>query len=178
MNFHDMLLKRESCRNFDIEKRPSREQLLRICDMARLSPSACNTQPWHFYIVDEPELSAKLEKCTQSMNMNKFTSNCPAFIVICDEPLLYERKVRDKFVKYKYTDIDIGISTMNLCYAAMDEGLSTCILGWFDERAIKRLLGLKRNRRVKLVVCVGYSKSDEPRTKKRKALNEIVDNIN
>ena len=177
MNFYEMLRKRESCRNFDPERIPTREQLMRICEAGRLSPSACNTQPWRYYIVDEPETAAKLAKCTQSMNMNKFASECPTFIVICDQPLKYEKKTRDFFVRYKYSDIDIGISTMNLCYAAMEEGLSTCILGWFDERRIMRLLGLKRDRRVKLVLCVGYAKTDKLRSKKRRPIEEIVDNI-
>ena len=45
MKFEEMLLKRESCRAY-ADKPVSREDLLKICDAGRLSPSGCNAQPW------------------------------------------------------------------------------------------------------------------------------------
>lgn len=177
MNFREMLLKRESCRSFDPQRRPSKEQLMEITELAGLSPSACNTQPWRYVIVNDPGLAPKLAECTQSFKMNKFASDCPAFIVVCEEPPVFAKKTRDKFVKYRYSEIDIGISTMNLCYAALELGLSTCILGWFNERKIKKLLKLGVRRRVKLVICVGYAKNDKIRNKKRMTSDEITDYI-
>lgn len=177
MNFKYMLLNRQSCRKFDIAKRPEKEQLLEMVKLAGLSPSACNTQPWRYIIVNKPKLALELANCTQEFGMNKFASDCPSFIVVYDERPAYAKKVRDKFVKYKYADIDIGISTMNLCYAAMEMGLSTCILGWFNERKIKKLLGIGVGKRVKLVVCVGYALNDKIRNKKRMALDEFTEYI-
>ncbi|MFR5584180.1 MAG: nitroreductase family protein [[Clostridium] scindens] len=38
----------------------SRETLTHLVDVARMSPSGCNSQPWHFIIVDEPKAHAKV----------------------------------------------------------------------------------------------------------------------
>ena len=50
--------------------------------------------------------------------------------------------------------------------------LGTCIMGWFDEKKIKKLLGVPRRRRVQLLISLGWP--DAPtRTKIRKPLEEI-----
>lgn len=59
MDFETLQLKRESCRVYS-DKPVSRETLTHLVDVARLSPSGCNAQPWHFIIVDEPEAHDKL----------------------------------------------------------------------------------------------------------------------
>ena len=51
---------RRSCRAFDPSKAVSRDDLLKIVEAGRLSPSGCNSQPWKFIVVDSPEAKAKL----------------------------------------------------------------------------------------------------------------------
>ena len=60
MDFLDIMKQRRSCRAFDPEKTVSREELLKIVEAGRLSPSACNSQPWKFIVVDSPEAKEKL----------------------------------------------------------------------------------------------------------------------
>jgi nitroreductase len=54
------------------------------------------------------------------------------------------------------------------------EGLGTCILGWFDERKVKKLLNVPRNKRLELIITVGYPQTDEIRIKRRKEIDEII----
>lgn len=54
MDFEALQRQRKSCRAFAPKPVP-RELLTRLVDTARLSPSACNSQPWHFIVVDEDE---------------------------------------------------------------------------------------------------------------------------
>ena len=57
-DFLELLTKRQSVRNYKnipVEA----EKLERCLEAARLSPSACNSQPWTFIVVDEPELKEK-----------------------------------------------------------------------------------------------------------------------
>ena len=54
MNFEELQMKRESCRVY-ADRPVTREQLVHLVDVARFAPSACNSQPWHFILVDEPE---------------------------------------------------------------------------------------------------------------------------
>ena len=72
-----------------------------------------------------------------------------------------------------YRAADIGLAVSQLIYRAHELGLATCILGWFDEKALQRLTGTAE--RIRLVVAVGYAKAgDALRAKKRKAPEELA----
>lgn len=170
--FFELIEKRESCRNFDA--RPVDKALLyRMAEAARLSPSACNSQPWRFTVVTGEKREA-LARATQGMGMNKFTSDAPAFIVISEEKATLAAKIAGAVKDQKYAPIDIGLSTAHLCLAATALGLSTCILGWFDEEKVKALLGETVGARIRLIIAVGYAKDDSVRPKKRKDMDEIL----
>ena len=72
-----------------------------------------------------------------------------------------------------YTLIDLGIATEHFCLQAVSEGLGTCILGWFNEKKVKKLLNIPKDKRAELIITLGYPASDEIREKKRKNLEEI-----
>jgi nitroreductase len=48
-----LMKNRQSERKY-IDRPVEREKIERITEAGRLSPSACNGQPWHFVVVDEP----------------------------------------------------------------------------------------------------------------------------
>jgi nitroreductase len=54
---------------------------------------------------------------------------------------------------------------------AAELGLGTCIMGWFDEKKVKKLLGIK-GKRVPLLISLGYP-AGETRKKARKSLEEM-----
>ena len=130
--FFELIAKRESCRNYS-EKEVEREKLERCIEAARLAPSACNSQPWSFTVVNSPELAPQVPSCLQEMGMNKFTDKCPAFIIIAEEKATLSARLGGKVKDQKYAPIDIGLATAQLCLAATQQGLSTCIMGWFNE---------------------------------------------
>jgi nitroreductase len=69
----------------------------------------------------------------------------------------------------EFSLIDVGIAAEHLCLQAADVGIGTCMLGWFDERAIKRLLNIPRSTRVGLLITLGYAVVGYPvRPKSRK----------
>ncbi len=173
-DFFDLVQRRESCRNFD--SRPVEKEKITAClQAARLAPSACNSQPWHFIVVTNPALAPQVAACTQGGWMNKFTSNCPAFVVVVEEQATLSAAVGGVIKSQQYAPIDIGLSVCHLCLAATEQGLSTCILGWFQEKALKKLLNIPSGKRVRLVVAMGYAASETLRAKKRKSLAEIAD---
>jgi nitroreductase len=72
-----------------------------------------------------------------------------------------------------YRSIDIGILSAYITAEATAQGLGTCILGWFDDKKIRKICGLSKP--VRLVITLGYAKEDAKlRSKKRKELNELV----
>jgi len=56
MDFLEFVSTRQSVRAFDTERQVEKEMIERIVAAARLAPSACNAQPWHLIVVDDPEL--------------------------------------------------------------------------------------------------------------------------
>ena len=69
--------------------------------------------------------------------------------------------------------MDIGILAATICYAATEEGLGSCILGWLDDGKLQELL--KLNGPARLVIALGYAEEGDPlRDKKRKHLSELV----
>lgn len=78
------------------------------------------------------------------------------------------------WVKHKhFPHIDIGIAAAHIALAAADEGLGSCIVGWFDEKAVSKVLGIPAGKRVLLDIVLGYS-ADPMREKRRKPLSETV----
>ena len=170
-DYFDLVNSRESCRNYDPDHRPTKEQLVKCVETAQLSPSACNSQPWSFIVVNDPEKSPLVAAATQTAGLNKFTNHCPSFIIVCEEDA---RLIGSKQPNQKYAHIDCGLAVSQLCYAALQQGLSTCIMGSFDQDMLLNSLGITEPKRVLLVIAVGYAATDALRTKKRKPLADTM----
>ena len=50
MNFMEIANERQSCRSYDESRPVEQEKLLAVMEAARLAPSACNGQPYHFTV--------------------------------------------------------------------------------------------------------------------------------
>jgi len=172
MNFLEIAQTRQSCRNFDSTKQVEKEKLDILIEATRLSPSACNGQPY-FLTVCTGDTAQAVAKATQSMGMNKFTTDAPVMIVISEKPYVKTAALGSKVKGNDYRSIDIGIACAYLTAQAHTQGLSTCILGWFDDKKIRDICDLDAP--VRLVVALGYAKEDEKfRTKKRKSNEQLV----
>lgn len=171
-NFFDLIASRESCRNFS-DRNVDRQTLISLIEAARLSPSACNSQPWSFYIACGKKVKDVAE-CVQYLGSNQFTSNCPAFTVVVEEnAVLYERITR-LFKNDEFASIDIGLAVAHYCLAATDLGLSTCIMGWLNEEKLKEVLNIPAEKHIRLVIATGYAATDTLRKKSRKDLDSIM----
>ena len=173
MNFTEIAIARQSCRNYDSTRPVEEEKLRAILDAAILSPSACNGQPYHFTVLTGKK--AKLvAKATISMGLNKFSLDAPVIIVISEKPYVKTAAIGAKLKSNDYRSIDIGIASAYLTAEATAQGLSTCILGWLDDKELRRICNLEHP--VRLVITLGYAKEDDKlRTKKRKDISELVD---
>ncbi len=171
-DYFDLISRRESCRDY-ADTPVEREKLVRCVEAARLSPSACNSQPWSYLVVTDPALVTEVRKAVQGMGMNGFTDGVNAFAIVIEEPAMLSERVLKRFKSQDLASIDIGLSVSQFCYAATEQGLSTCILGWQDEARLKKLLDVSGGRRVRLVLAVGYAAADALRTKKRKPIEQM-----
>jgi len=175
MNFYEIAQTRQSCRSFDPARPVEEEKITAILESARLAPSACNGQPYHFCVC-RGETAKAVAKATQGMGMNKFTSEAPVMLVIAEKPYVKSAALGAKVKGNDYRSIDIGIVTAYITAEACVQGLSTCILGWLEREKIQQICGLEDTAR--LVIAIGYAKADDKlRQKKRKSLEELVTNL-
>jgi len=174
MNFLDLVRRRESVRSY--ADRPVEREKVELClEAARLAPSTSNSQPWKFIVVDEPGLRSTVasETVAPFRAFNTFTEQVPVLVAVIADRSNLEAGTGKVLRRFNFSLIDIGIATEHFCLQAAELGLGTCILGWFDEKAMKRLLRVPRNRRIYLMIALGYPQTDEVRPKRRKALDQI-----
>ena len=172
MDFLEIALARQSTRAYDPEREVEEEKLARVLEAARLSPSACNGQPYHFTVC-RGEAKGKIARAVSGVGINTFAKEAPVLIVISEEEYCKTAAIGAKLKKNDYRSIDIGIAAAYLTAEAQAQGLSTCILGWLDDAKIREACSLEHP--VRLVIALGYAKDGTNlREKKRKSLDELV----
>lgn len=177
-DFFDLVSRRESCRNYDADRPVEREKIENCIKAAQAAPSACNSQPWKYVVLSNRELGKQMAKFLQEKKFNYFADNCPVFILVFEQPAtLIRGEDGANMEDQRFASIDIGLSVMQLCLAATEQGLSTCIMGAFNEMKIKELLQLQTERPLRLVIGIGYAASDKLRNKRRKELCDILEYI-
>ena len=172
MNFSEIAIQRQSCRNYNPELIVEDEKLMSILETARLSPSACNGQPYQITVCRN-ERAAQVAKCVQGMGMNKFASDAPVLLVISEKPYVPSAALGAKVKGNDYRSIDIGILAAYVTAEATAQGLGSCILGWLDDEKIRRICDI--DGAVRLVITLGYAKEgDKLRNKSRKSFSDLI----
>ena len=170
----DLITSRQSDRKYG-DKPVEKEKLDRIVEAGRMAPSACNAQPWKFIVVTDRKLVLRIAEAASAklIGMNSFVAQAPVVLVIVREKPNMSSKVGATIKNKDYSLIDIGIATENICLQAKAEGIGSCIIGWFDERLLRKLLVIPKSKRVELIITLGYSLSEQ-REKRRKPAAETV----
>ena len=171
MNFQELITQRQSDRKYDKNRKVNREDIIKCLEAARMAPSACNSQPWKFVVVDDPELLPQMASAAAGMGMNKFTADAPVIVAVVLEKMNFTARMGSVIKDKEYRLLDIGIAVEHFCLQATELGLGTCIMGWFNEKQVAKLLGVK-NRRIPLLIALGYSDSPH-REKSRKSIDEM-----
>lgn len=150
----------------------SREDILKCLEAARMAPSACNSQPWKFIVVDEKEKLMEMADAAEGLGMNKFTRGVPVMVAVVLEKMNATARLGSLLKHKDYSMLDLGMAVEHFCLQAADLGLGTCIMGWFDEKRIARLLGVPRRKRIPLIISLGYPENPT-RRKVRKPVEEM-----
>ncbi|HAW85386.1 MAG: NAD(P)H nitroreductase [Spirochaetes bacterium GWD1_61_31] len=175
MNFFSLANSRYSVRHYAATQLDAAD--LDAClEAARLAPSACNSQPWHFIVIDDPAIlpAAREAALGKPVAINKFARQAPVLIAVVEERPKLSAALGGALKGHGYAHIDIGLAVGQFCLAATERGLGSCILGWFNERAIKKLLSIPRTRRVPLLITLGYpAENSKPTAKLRRPRPEM-----
>lgn len=170
MTFQELIKVRQSERKYKDQK-VARDLIIQCLEAARLAPSACNSQPWKFVVVDDPSLLPAVADAAAGMGMNKWVNQAPVIVAVTLEKMNFTARIGSVIKDKEYSLLDVGIAVEHFCLQATELGLGTCIMGWFDEKKVKKLLGIG-NKRIPLLISLGYP-DGTTRNKSRKTLEEM-----
>jgi nitroreductase len=170
----NLIASRQSDRKYS-DNTVEKEKLDRILEAGRMAPSACNAQPWKFIVVDDTNILLKLSEAASAklLGINSFVSQAPLQIVVIREKANLTSRLGGTVKNKDYSLIDVGIASENICLQATAEGLGSCMIGWFDEKMVKKVLHIPATKRVELLITIGYPVK-ELREKRRKQQAEIL----
>ena len=151
--FLDLVKQRQRDRRYDPEKTVEPEKLARIIEAARLAPSACNAQPWHFVVVDDPDLKNRVADAAANrvLGMNHFTKQAPVHLLVVEEAGNITSTLGGWIKRKHFPRIDIGIVAA----------------------AVRKVLAIHSGKRVLLDIVIGYS-ADPLREKSRRSVCEVA----
>lgn len=170
-SFSELAKIRQSDRKYTSQK-VEKEKIVQCLETARLSPSANNSQPWTFVVVDDEELKKEVAHAASGMRMNKWATQSSAIIAVVLEKQGIMSSMGSVIKDKEFSLMDIGMAVNQFCLQASDLGLGTCILGWFDEKKVKKLLNVPDSKRIPLLITLGYPNS-QTRPKTRKSLEDM-----
>jgi len=157
MAFLDLVKQRRSVREF-LSTPVERDKVMMCLEAARLAPSACNSQPWRFIVVDDDQTRDRLCKVAfRGLHFfNSFARTAPVIVVIVSEKSRFLARLGGRIKDTRYYLLDIGIAGEHLVLQAQELGLGTCWIGWFNERAVKSVLGIPSEKKIDVMISLGY----------------------
>ncbi|MCW4022417.1 MAG: nitroreductase family protein [archaeon] len=195
-NLFTLIKNRRSVRKFSSKKVPS-DVIQRVFDVTRWAPSAHNSQPWRFVVIDDFDTKQQLAKAmamkwkedlqkdgTDSVFLENFVADSvkrfsgpPVLVVVClgmKEMDSYPDKKRRQ-AEYVMGTQSVGAATQNLLLAVHGEGLAAC---WFCAplfcpETVRNVLGIPENVYPQALITVGYP-DEVPKAPPRKPLDNIL----
>ncbi|MCR4793107.1 MAG: nitroreductase family protein [Lachnospiraceae bacterium] len=166
---------RRSVRKFDTSREVSRELIDSVIDVSRFSPSWKNTQVTRYTVLTGDSKNA-LADCTNTWAGNGDIMRSAPMVValsIVDKRSGYERDGSPSTpLGNGWQMFDCGISAQSFCLAAFDAGLSTVIMGLYDDNAAE-VIGIPEGQILTALIAVGYA-AEDPAAPKRKELSDLV----
>ena len=145
MQTWDALTSRRNVRDYSDEPvRP--EQLDRILEAARRTPSSQNTQPWDFVVVTERDRLVELARVWRGAGHVARSAATIALVAAVTD----DQRVRES-VAY-----DLGQATMSIMLAAADLGLGAAHAAVADQDLARQTLGLPADRRCAYLIALGH----------------------
>ncbi len=177
MNTIECIKTRRSIRKF-ADRAVDAQVIADVVNVAAFAPSWKNSQTTRYIAVLDKALKDKLAcECMMGFEKNIETANgAPAMMVITtvNSRSGYERDGSLTTSKgTHWQSFDAGIATQTFCLAAHQAGLSTVIMGIFDEEKVKEVVGVPEGQSVSALVAIGYA-AEEPQTPKRKTADDLL----
>lgn len=187
MDVLDAIRSRRAINFFDRSKKIPEEKIKELIEMANLSPSSFNLQPWKVIVVTDAEKKKILRRC--ALDQPKVEDASTVLIIIAD-PLSVEENIERAlnswqelgYIKQEmrgpYKDMAVklyggpqdfkrklfaikntALFAMTLMIAAKGLGLDTHPMDGFDEECIKKEFNIPPDKIIPMLIAVGYLKT-------------------
>ncbi|MEW6740373.1 MAG: nitroreductase family protein [Nitrospirota bacterium] len=178
---------RRSINFFETGKDIPNDKLKEMLEIANLSPSSFNLQPWKVVVVKEPEKKKILKQC--AFNQPKVEEASVVLILVADPNAMEENidRMLDSWQELGYMKPDMretykgmannlygpadslkrkifavkntSLFAMNLMIAAKGLGLETHPMDGFDEECVKKEFNIPADKIIPMLIAVGYLRS-------------------
>lgn len=176
MELDQVIKTRRSVRQF-ADKEVKMKDILACVEAARLAPSACNSQPTHFVILNDKEIKNDFANAVFAGRFMpcRFFKNAPVLVAVCvKKNANLTMKAGQKIVGRPFYLTDHAIATEHFVLKATDLGLGTCWVGWFSAKKAQEFLNTPKGVEVHTIIALGYPKEKLEETKHtRKKIEEI-----
>ena len=125
MDIIEGLKTRRSVRRFDTTKQIPHTDIEKIIEAASYAPSAHNTQPWHFVVIEDRE---QIETLRTVQPWTAFAKDASCVVLVCaDTDITFHREKENE--QWSYADIDGTLAAYGILLAAHDMGYGACFCG-------------------------------------------------
>lgn len=155
MSLLDLMTSRRSVRRFIPNRIIPKSLLDQIVEAGHVAPSACNKQPWHFFLIQSEEAKRKIQDCYD----RSWVKDASAYILVAGE-VNNSWKHPDGYGDTSlYTDC--GIATTHMMLEAWSEGIASVWICAFDRAKCCQHLGLNMEGvRPISILALGYADVD------------------
>lgn len=147
----DLILKNRSYRRFDESKKISREDLLELVNLARLSPSAANRQPLKYYLSSDQQTN---EKIFSTLAWAAYLKDWKG-PVEGERPTAYIVILGDKNITENF-NVDPGIAAQSILLGATEKGLGGCMFASVSRGKLRELLNIPSQYEILYVLALGH----------------------
>lgn len=173
MELKQVIEQRRSIRKFT-EQNVEREKIKECLEAARLAPSACNSQPWHYIVIDAP--AVKEAFCKEAFSgvyaMSQWAAKAPVLVAVVSDRGNFASRMGNFFRHTEFFLVDQGISGEHFVLRAHDLGLGTCWIGWLNSDKAAKFFKLPKNKKIEHLFAVGYP-AESPQARPRESLEKI-----
>lgn len=138
-----------------LDKPVEQEKIVTMLRAAMAAPSACNQQPWEYYVVADKE---KIVSLSQSSPYATCVKDAPVVFVACYR--------KNDLIAPSYVEIDMSASVENLLLQADELGLGAVWIGIapIEERMdnVAKVIGLPENLSAFALISCGYPGESRP----------------
>lgn len=174
---HDLVVQRRSVRRFRPDMIP-RQSIEMILEVARLTPSAANSQPWEFVVLEDEATRHEVARIAASLfgearkrdpsfnwsiSVQPFLGQAPVLILV-----LADRRMMEAYPRILRGNVllrqSLGACIYGLQLAAASLGLATAwgtLQGGRPEAEIREILGIPDYFTVDHIIPVGYPNEEE-----------------